>query len=567
MPSSNLFKETLPEGQSLPNNFYESKKYISAVGLGYESIHACRNDCILFHGDNAEANSCPVCHASRWKSVKTGIDGKRLSKVPAKVARHFVLDKRVHRTFISSETAPHTSWHTEGRIQDGLMRHPADSPTWKHFDAKHKSFSRESRNLRFGLATDGFNPFGNKNSAYSIWLIILIPYNLPPWLCMKQSNFILSVIVPGRKAPTKDIDVYLQLTLNDLSKLWVKGVLTYDAHVGKKFRVFAALLWTISDWQGRGCLSGESIALCSHCLTKTCTLRLKHGRKTCYMGHRRFLEPNHPDRLDGQSYNGKVDPREPPVQLSAKEISDLTEGIQTTYGKLQKPKRTNRKRKRKVEGEAEEVVEEIEDHSVSATFRKRSCFFQLPYWETLLVRHNLDPMHIQKNVFDNIVCTLLDIDKKSKDNLNARLDLKRLRIREHLHADETDCKKPLPKALYYMSGEQKKLFCEVIKNARFPDGYASNLFNKVRLDEKRLVGLKTHDCHIIMQDLLPLALSRTLPESVSVPLIQLCRYFSLVCAKIVNASEIQKLEAEILAPDSANWKRYSHQPFLTLWCT
>ena len=159
-----------------------------------------------------------------------------------------------------------------------------------------KDFSKEPRNVRFGLATDGFNPFRNMNLSYSIWPIILIPYNVPPWICMKETNFFLSVIVPGRKAPGKDIDVYLQLVVDELKELWKNGVLVYDSHIGRKFRVYAALLWTISDWLGRGIISGESIAACSHCLTNTCSRRLKHGHKACYLGHRRFLAPDHPFR-------------------------------------------------------------------------------------------------------------------------------------------------------------------------------------------------------------------------------------------------------------------------------
>ena len=48
--------------------------------------------------------------------------------------------------------------------------------------------------------------------------------------------------------------------------------------------------------------------------------------------------------------------------------------------------------------------------------KKISIFFCLPYWKSLLVRYNLDVMHIEKNVCENILCTLLNIDKKSKDN-------------------------------------------------------------------------------------------------------------------------------------------------------
>ena len=61
-----------------------------------------------------------------------------------------------------------------------------------------------------GLATDGFNPYGNLSTSQSIWPVVLIPYNLPPWMCMKQSSFFLSMIILGKRAPGNDIDVYLQ---------------------------------------------------------------------------------------------------------------------------------------------------------------------------------------------------------------------------------------------------------------------------------------------------------------------------------------------------------------------
>ena len=120
---------------------------------------------------------------------------------------------------MSTKTAKMMRWHHDDRTKDGAMRLPVDSPAWKNFDATFKDFSKEPRNVRFGLATDGFNPFRNMNLSYSIWPIILIPYNVPPWICMKETNFFLSVIVPGRKALGKDIDVYLQLVVDELKEL------------------------------------------------------------------------------------------------------------------------------------------------------------------------------------------------------------------------------------------------------------------------------------------------------------------------------------------------------------
>ncbi|XP_044372010.1 uncharacterized protein [Triticum aestivum] len=413
-----LIKEALPEGQALPKNFHGAKKFMKAIGIGYDSIDACKNDCILFRKEHADAISCPVCGTSRWKSVNTGVDGRRVHKVPQKVVRHFPLKKRLQRLFASTKTTSDMRWHSEGRTKDGLIRHPAGSPAWKHFDAIHKDFSSEVCNVRFGLGADGFNPFGNMNLSYSIWPIVLIPYNLPPWICMKQSNFILSIIIPGKKSPGKDMDVYMQLTIDDLLELWNDGVWTYDASRSKKFLLRAALLWTISDWPGRGSLSGENIAVCSHCLSETCSLWLKNGHKKCYMGHRRFLEPNHEFRFDAESFDGFEEHREPPVPLSSHDISVLTKDMKTTYGKLQQ--KSSRKRHRNQVDENDASMQQ--DTSI---FRKRSCFFQLPYWETLLLRHNLDPMHIEKNVFENMVMKLNR--KMKKVSLDKKMNMKKKR--------------------------------------------------------------------------------------------------------------------------------------------
>jgi hypothetical protein len=149
------------------------------------------------------------------------------------------------------------------------------------------------------------------------------------------------------------------------------------------------------------------------------------------------------------------------------------------------------------------------------------------------VLHNIDVMHIEKNVFGNIVNTFLDVDKKSKDNLNARLDLQEMGIRLDLHPQTEGTTSYIPPALYSLSPKEKNMFCLVLKEARFPAGYASNLHNKVLIKEKRLVGLKTHECHVIMCDLLPLAISKILPDRFSMPLVRLRNYFKKLYSKVI----------------------------------
>ena len=98
---------------------------------------------------------------------------------------------------MSSKTASDMKWHAEKRTNDGVLRHPVDALAWKAFDSQYPDFASNSRNVRLGLASDGFNPFGNMSTNYSTWPVILVPYNLPPWMCMKQSSLMLSLIIPG----------------------------------------------------------------------------------------------------------------------------------------------------------------------------------------------------------------------------------------------------------------------------------------------------------------------------------------------------------------------------------
>ncbi|GKD98576.1 hypothetical protein Tco_1382473, partial [Tanacetum coccineum] len=64
------------------------------------------------------------------------------------------------------------------------------------------------------------------------------------------------------------------------------------------------------------------------------------------------------------------------------------------------------------------IIEEDIDGE-NPLWKKKSVFFNLEYWEHNLLRHNLDVMHIEKNVSDNILGALLDLDGKTKDNENT----------------------------------------------------------------------------------------------------------------------------------------------------
>jgi hypothetical protein len=67
-----------------------------------------------------------------------------------------------------------------------------------------------------------------------------------------------------------------------------------------------------------------------------------------------------------------------------------------------------------------------------ATFKKKSIFFEyLSYWPELNVRHAIDGMHVQKNVFESLIGTLLDMKGKTKEGLNSCIDMVQLDIKKN----------------------------------------------------------------------------------------------------------------------------------------
>jgi hypothetical protein len=97
------------------------------------------------------------------------------------VLRHFPLVPRLKRIFANKKSFEQTQWHKKVRkTVDNVMSHPADGEAWKEFDRREPEFADDPRNLRLALATDGFNPFGNMSTHYSMWLVLLTQLNLPP---------------------------------------------------------------------------------------------------------------------------------------------------------------------------------------------------------------------------------------------------------------------------------------------------------------------------------------------------------------------------------------------------
>ena len=143
-----LLKEELYEGETLPSNYYETKKVLRDLDLHYIKIDACSLDCMLYSKEHVNANEFIVCGVSRWKSSDVHPtdefnQSSKKNKITAKVLPYFPLKLRLQRLYMSSKIASHMKWHVDGCMRGEMMRHPGDTLAWKNFDKVHPSFAQE----------------------------------------------------------------------------------------------------------------------------------------------------------------------------------------------------------------------------------------------------------------------------------------------------------------------------------------------------------------------------------------------------------------------------------------
>lgn len=145
----------LPQPNTLPDSEYEASLMLRRLGLEFESIHVCPNNCVLFRGPFVDYQMCPNCRSMRMRK-----HGK--SWVPQKVLRRFPLSPRLKRMFRSSMQAASMTWHARPRLSDGLVRHVSQSKHMIDIQQKESGFCRDARHLFLALTTDGINPFSEK---------------------------------------------------------------------------------------------------------------------------------------------------------------------------------------------------------------------------------------------------------------------------------------------------------------------------------------------------------------------------------------------------------------------
>ena len=224
-----------------------------------------------------------------------------------------------------------------------------------------------------------------------------------------------------------------------------------------------------------------------------------------------------------EKFNGEVELRSKPEEKTGQQIYEIVKDMDVVAGKTQAP--------------------------IQGVWKRKSVFWDLPYWKHLHTRHSIDVMHVEKNVCDSLIGLLLNMPDKTKDGPKARLDMERMGIRPELWSTQTTTKTRvvtrLPPACYTLSKAEIKSFCECLNGVKVSSGYSANIRKIVDMKTHKLIGMKSHDCHVMITQILPVAIRGLMEPGVRKTITDLCSFFHTISQKSITVDRVLKLKAEI----------------------
>ena len=160
------------------------------------------------------------------------------------------------------------------------------------------------------------------------------------------------------------------------------------------------------------------------------------------------------------------------------------------------------------------------------------------------IRNLLDIMHCEKNIAENLIKTICGV--KEKDSVKVRRDMQREGIRPHLWMtrDPNNASRMLkPVANYVLTAREFDIFCMRLENLKVPSEYCSDIGSHIR--NKKFGALKSHDYHILMQTLLPLALRGLMEANTRMAIMRVCRIFRRLCCKVWDPLQEENLREDV----------------------
>jgi hypothetical protein len=100
-----------------------------------------------------------------------------------------------------------------------------------------------------------------------------------------------------------------------------------------------------------------------------------------------------------------------------------------------------------------------------------------------------------------------------------------------------------PAAPYVLNDDEFRVFASTIENLKTPIGHSSNL--EKHICSKKFGGLKSHNYHIFMQQLLPLGLRGLLQPRPRMAVMRMSKVYRRICTKVYNPAEFELLQVDV----------------------
>jgi hypothetical protein len=152
-------------------------------------------------------------------------------------------------------------------------------------------------------------------------------------------------------------------------------------------------------------------------------------------------------------------------------------------------------------------------------------------------------MHTEKNIAYAIIETLFG----ASDTVSSREDFRQLKIRRNLWVEKYDDEKyRKPSAPYVWTKEQHAQFLKLMSQTRFPTGYVSSSIRS-QTDMNILRGLKTHDYHVIIENILPIVVNiSSLEKGPRLEIIRLGLILKRMSLHVLDPSNFDSLREEVV---------------------
>jgi hypothetical protein len=168
---------------------------------------------------------------------------------------------------------------------------------------------------------------------------------------------------------------------------------------------------------------------------------------------------------------------------------------------------------------------------------------QLPPTPFPHVCRSIDVMQVEKSLYESLLGTLLNIDGKTRDHGHARVDLKIMGIRPKLWLDDLVKGTELPTSCITLSKHEKKEFCGFLKNVKVPFGYSVNVLRLILFPDLKVTpGVKSHDYHVLVTQMIAVGIQNILPVNVREAIMNFCFFFNAIGQKVLSEEALESLE-------------------------